>query len=335
MLNDIGQTLTVLLVIGDVLLAAIVVVLLLILDAVEGGFDVNLEHPKVKRLLRYFGRGGGFIIAFLLMATAIVAYGDEPLLGAGNEDDDETSTTTNTVSNIETSLGWRRYHVIGEAGGTVKDKSGTIADYLTGQTMASTASYAGEIAEAAHEGMTNALDRLYAVTNNMSRFQGKIYIAGDLMADQTERANIWCYIASEAYADGKDIYHVWFSRDLPSQPRMVFRYRTAIGTEEVSGIWENWNHPVSTNGFDGCRKIVVERPSFVGRVTMRTDSYPKLGTASQGGFDFAKKVFYLTTDENTVTNLPWTGIWTNSANKVFQWNNGIFCGEVEDTDDED
>lgn len=333
MLNDIGQTLTVLLVIGDILLAAIVVVLLLILDAVEAGFDVNLDHPKVKKFLKVFGRGGGLIIAFLLMSTANVAFGDEHLLGAGTEDEDETSTTTNTVSNIETSLGWKRYHVLGEAGGTLKDKSGKIADYLTGQTMTAAAAYAGELAEAAHEGMTNALQRLYAVTNNLSRFEGRIYIAGDLMADQTERTNLWCYIAAEAYSEGKDIYHVWFSRELPSKPVMTFRYRTELGTEDVTGIWENWNSPVSTNGFEGCRKIVVERPSFVGRVTMRTDSYPKFGLESQGGFDFAKGAFYLTTDENTVTNLPWTGVWTNSANKVFQWNNGIFCGEVEETEE--
>ncbi len=323
-MNEILNGILVTLVIADFFLLLGVILLFLILDAVEGGFDVNLEHPKARKWLRELFRPKATAILLALLGSVFscwAADGEEPTLAATE------AVHTNIASNVQTSKGWRRYHVIGEEGGTLKDASGKIADYLTGETVKASAAYCEDLAAAAHEGMTNALSQLYAVTNRISQFEGRIYIAGDLQASQ-ERANIWCYIASETFTGREDVFNVWFSRELGNAPHMTFRYRTELGEEYVSGVWENWQITHDTNGFQRCHQITVTRPQTVGAITMRTDPYPKFGTP-EGGFDFAKKVFYLTTDENTVTNLPWTGIWTNSTGRVLQWNNGIYMGEVE------
>lgn len=237
------------------------------------------------------------------------------------------NAVTSVVSNVQTSRGWKRTFVIGEKGGTLLDASGRIADYQSGAAVEAAAAHLPEIMDAAHTGLTNSLAKLYAATNHIGEFTDRVFIAGDLQAD-SERANWWCYIANEARVGPDDVFYVWFSQDMPNPPRMVFRYRLDVGVAEVEA---NWELPWSGNSYDcgdfrGCRKCSVPRPASVGNVTMRVNAYPRIGT-DEGGVDFARKVFAFV--DGTVTNFPWTGLWTNSAGRVWQFNNGVYTGEVE------
>lgn len=238
---------------------------------------------------------------------------------------------TNIASNVQTARRWERWHVLGEEGGTLRDKSGSIADYATGVATEAAAAYLPEIVDGAHEGLTNALASLYAVTNHIGDFTERIYIAGDLQPDDTEATNFYAFVAAESYSGGTDTFWVWFSRELTSAPTMKWRYSTSLGEYWVEGEFEQpWDTSAATiNGFEGCHRCDVQRPSAVMGITMRANAYPRLGSPDEG-IDFRRKRFFLTDAAESVTNLPWTGLWTNSLGRVHRWLNGLYLGEVEE-----
>lgn len=246
-------------------------------------------------------------------------------------DTNKVSGVTNLVSNVQTAPRWERWHVLGKDGGTLLDKSGTIADYASGRAAEAAAAPLPEIAEGAHEGLTNALSMLYAATNHIHDFTERIYIAGDLQPDDTEVTNFYAFVAAESYANGVDTFWIWFSRALTSAPTMKWRYSTSLGEYWIEGEFEQpWDTAaVTTNGFEGCHRCDVQRPSQIGNITMRANAYPRLGSPADG-FDFRRKRFFLTDTTETVTNLPWTGLWTNSTGRVHRWFNGLYLGEVEE-----
>ena len=259
----------------------------------------------------------------LALAGAALADGDGLALAATN------AVTTNLVSNVQTAKGWRRYHVIGVEGGTLRDASGTIADYASGAAVEASAALLPEIAAAANEGLTNALARLYAVTNNIGNFTDRVYVAGDLSADDVERENFYAYVAGEAWDGVNDVLYVWFPAELPSAPRIKWRYTTSVGEYWVAGDFETpWDTKTYTvNGFEGCHKCVVARPREVCNITMRVNAYPQFGSEADG-FDFARRRFALV--DGVATNLPWTGSWTNRAGVVHRWNNGVYLGVLDE-----
>lgn len=262
------------------------------------------------------------LLCCMLFAAGIAAAQDLELAAAADED------KTNVISNVQTVRSWKRYFVLGEANGTLKDASKTIADYLSGETLERTAEMLPQFIDAAHEGLTNALSTLYAVTNRVNDFTDRIYIAGDLEADDIERANFWTYIAAQSFDDGEDIFDVWFSSELHDPPRMTFRYSTDIGVENVAARWENWQTTRTVSGFENCHRCYVERPAFAAHAVMKANAYPRIGHPSEG-FDWMRKTFFLTDEAHSVTNVPWTGLWTNSNNQVLSFINGIYVGVKE------
>ena len=264
------------------------------------------------------------IVALAALAATCGLADEDPLLAAG-------PVVTNVVSNSRMVKGWRRTFVLGEAGGTLKDASGTIADYARGAAIEASAERLPEIVEAAFVGMTNALTGLYAVTNNITNIVQQVFVAGDLAADDLERDNLYAYIAGEYYDGASDWYAVWFNRELASPPEMQWRYTTEIGEWWSQGNWElPWSaSAVEVNGFSGCHWCEVPRPADIAGITVRANAYPRFGAAEKS-FDFARRRFFLTEGDGSVTNLPWSGIWTNAEQRVFQWINGVFMGEVAD-----
>ena len=246
--------------------------------------------------------------------------------------DDATVTTnvvTNLVSEIRTVKEWKRTYIIGKEGGRLTDPTGTIADYATGAALAASARHSQTIMDGAYIGLTNALESLYAVTNNIGNFDNRIYLAGDLQPDDTARSNLWCYIPKHSFTNGVDTFWVWYSHRLGNAPRMQFRYRTETAEELVDGVWEaeninQWsNQTYTVDGYEWCHKISTVRPQSVGNMVMNIGAYPRFGT-EQGGFDFARKAF-------TIDNeLPFTGAFTNVDGFVESYINGVFVGENED-----
>ncbi len=239
--------------------------------------------------------------------------------------DEGETVVTNYVSNTVSVRGWKRTFVLGKEGGGVADPTGQIAEYMQGAALIAGAQAVDEIVAGAQQGLTNALNELYAVTNNINHFTDRVYIAGDLEASAT-RSNLWCYVPKMHYdADtGVDTFWVWYSQELAQPPRMAWRYRTETGTYTASGVWEattdeEWGSMVYTvNGFAGCRKYMVARPAGVGKIVLNLHGYPRFGN---GDFDFGNNGFFVDGE------LPFTGYWENAEGKMERYVNGLYVGD--------
>lgn len=233
----------------------------------------------------------------------------------------QTNVTTNTVvSNTRTVKAWRRTHVMGVEGGRLLDASGTIADKERGLAMQASAGYASNLTAAAYVGISNALGRLYAVTGQVSRFSDRIYVAGDLQPDTAGRSNFWWYVAAEGYEGITNLYWVWFSQRPVNLPQLRFHYRTEGAGSLVTAEVVNWNLLADTNGFYGCVEYRAIRPSFAQGITMRLNPFGRLG-APGGSLDLSQAGLAIV--QGGVTNIPFTGTYTNTAGQVKRFQSGL------------
>ena len=234
----------------------------------------------------------------------------------------QTNVTTNTVvSNARTVKAWRRTYVMGVEGGRLLDASGTIADKERGLSMQASAGYASNLTAAAYTGISNALGRLYAVTGQVSRFSDRIYVAGDLEPSELGASNFWWYVAAEGYEGvSTNLYWVWFSRRPAYPPKLQFHYRTEGAGSLVTADCVQWNSLVDTNGFAGCVEYRAIRPSFAQGITMRLNPFGRLG-APGGSLDLSQAGLAIV--QGGVTNIPFTGTYTNTAGQVKRFQSGL------------
>lgn len=181
------------------------------------------------------------------------------------------------TSNVQTVKAWTRTHVMGLPGGTLLDPTGSIADALRLETAKASIEQSSNLVAAANAGMSNALARLYAVTNKVSEFTGRIYLAAD-MDDDPGYSNVWSAVVSESVeTNGTLHYYCAYSRSLASPPRTRWAFETAAGTF----LWANGvvaTNNVTTNVLGlACYDIAVVKPAGVGNVVLRTNKFMKFG----------------------------------------------------------
>lgn len=220
------------------------------------------------------------------------------------------------TSNVETVKAWTRTHVMGVPGGTLLDPTGTIADAQRLAAIQASADAAGNLVSASSAGLSNALARLYAVTNRISSFSGRIYIAADMDSDPAY-SNVWSAVIHESLdPDGTLHYYKYYSRELASPPRT--RWGFAVSPDLT--LWADGTAPtnnVTTNvlGY-ACYDIRVTRPAGVGNVVLRTERYGKFG--SPGVPLDLKQGSVIRIIHGAVTNTAFSGtiVYTNVAGAV-------------------
>lgn len=283
------------------------------------------------------------MVSWFSKAVAVAALATS-LNVTAQEANSVTSTSTNYVSNAVLTKGWKRSFVLGQEGGKLLDPSGTLAEYVTAETISSVASNTYLITTGAHQGMTNGLQRLAGVTNNIVKPDGHVYIAGALEQPMTDYHNLYCFIAGNRYdkVEKADYLDVWFSRELEDPPQMGFNYRSANDTQFRTGEWLGWGEAIDVTCGDTtyytCYTLKVRRPDDMTNLLMRVNEYPTFGRPG-AAFSFGNSVFYITDDSHSVSNIPWTGVVTNqtkiyypegtssnlTVRQVFE--NGVFLGE--------
>lgn len=218
------------------------------------------------------------------------------------------------TSNVQTVKAWTRTHVMGVPGGTLLDASGTLAD---AQRLAATQAMVAEssnLVAAANTGLTNALARLYAVTNRVSEFTGKLYLAAD-MDDDPDHENLQGVRVSEFETNGVIHYFVHYTRELAAPPKTLWRI-TAGGGNEWWAEGETATNNTLTNvlGY-ACYDIQVRRPAAAGNIVLRSHKFLKFGAE---GSPLELPEAGLRIVKNGVTNTPYTGsvVFTNVTGAV-------------------
>lgn len=186
------------------------------------------------------------------------------------------------TSNVETVKAWTRDPVMADlATGELRDTSGLIANGQRVAAIQAGLDASTNLVVASNAGLTNALASLYAVTNRISEFNGRIYIAADMDMDEAN-SNIYVAVGREWIEDPTNLnYWVYSNYELATCPRTIWDFELSP-TEivYVEGLPQNDGNAVTNiNGFSYFH-VKVPRPSSVGNVVIRTHKHLMTGHAT-------------------------------------------------------
>ena len=181
------------------------------------------------------------------------------------------------TSNVETVKAWKRTHVMGVPGGTLRDPTGSIADAQRLAATVESVAASSNLVSASAAGLSNALARLYAVTNRTAEFSGRIYLAAD-MEDDPGYENVWGAVVGETVeTNGTLHYFCHYSRVLATPPRTRWSFDVAPGSVLWSdGVTSTNNATTTVNGY-ACYDISVPPPAGVGNVVLRANKFMRIG----------------------------------------------------------
>ena len=181
------------------------------------------------------------------------------------------------TSNVETVKAWKRTHVMGVPGGTLRDPTGSIADAQRLAATVESINASSNLVSAAASGLSNALARLYAVTNRTAEFSGRIYLAADMEEDPGYE-NVWGAVVGETVeTNGTLHYFCHYSRVLATPPRTRWSFNVAPDTVLWSdGVTSTNNATTNFNGY-ACYDIRVTPPAGVGNVVLRANKFMRIG----------------------------------------------------------
>lgn len=187
------------------------------------------------------------------------------------------------TSNVQTVKAWVRNPVMGDpVTGELRDTSGLIADAQRTAAIEVALQESTNLIAAAHGGLTNALQELYAVTNRISEFTGRIYIAAD-MDEDVAYSNVYLSVYREWTEDTTNIhYWVYSNYELGTCPATIWDFEvSATEVVYVAGEIQNDGNVVTNINGIAYYHIMVPRPAGVGNVVIRTNKHLKIGHATK------------------------------------------------------
>lgn len=221
------------------------------------------------------------------------------------------------TSNVQTVKGWRRTHIMGLPGGSLRDPTGRLAD---GQRMAALQAAVCEgsnIVAAAQQGLTNALERLWEAADATNNFVGRLYIAADMDADP-DVENVEAFVVSESVEpSGLVHYYTHYTRLLDVPPKTVWAFEPLPGVVYWASGTIDTNAPMTNILGYACYDIRVQRPPQTGNIILRTNKFLKWGS-SDSPLDVSDAGLELVADG--VARQPYTGsvAWTNGQDEVVE-----------------
>jgi len=219
------------------------------------------------------------------------------------------------TSNVETVKAWTRTHIVGIPGGKILDPTGTIADQQRLSSVAQMNVESSNLVLSAHDGFTNAVQRLYDAAPETNKFTGRVYIAMDV-DDDPNYSNIWAAVVAEA-ADPDGTLHKFchYSRLLSEPPKTLWEFDVAPDTTLWSDGIVNTNNALTNVLGYACYDIRVPRPAGVGNVVLRMNKFMKWG-ASAKPLNISDSGLAIV--HGAATNYAYTGevVYTNLPNVI-------------------
>lgn len=223
------------------------------------------------------------------------------------------------TSNVERVKAWTRDHIMGDPNsGELIDPTDTLAPAIRQMAVDASLAASSNLITAAESGLSNAMARLIAVTNRISEFDGRIYIAADMDNDDGY-SNLWSAVISESTGTNGIIhYYCHYSRQLGEPPKTMWAFDISpSNTVWVAGQVSTNNVTTNVLGY-ACYDISVQRPSAALNMTVRANKFMKFGTPY---IPFNLSPAGIVLINGGITNTPYTGT-------IIYTNNGIRATEV-------
>lgn len=240
------------------------------------------------------------------------------------EDTNEVATASTPlliVSNVEEVKAKVRQVVMASENNQLIDPSRQIASYAEAEALAAATEEVEVISVAAKEALDTSMKYLYDNTNKVAKASQTFAMD---FAPLTDRANLTAYVVKEETDGIVDYQWVWYSQELALPPNrsVVYEYDGGSATNAVTWMDENptvqgWNpQGVTVDGWSGCHKCKVNRPTFAQNIPVITRPNDVFGNAN--GFGFGSM---LVTIDGIAT---YTGYVTNTVNSVVAYfDNGV------------
>lgn len=226
--------------------------------------------------------------------------------------------TTNLYIESETStnlLGWTKQAIMGDSRGKVIDKSGQVVAFADMTAQRTLATNIQAVSSAALQAVTNSVQALWDVTNQIPTHAHHIYLY--LPRGKSPR-NLVGEVVASGSSGGTEWQVVEYSQYLSLPPSRHIKFSYLNITSVVECVWdEPWD---ASNLQHRCTFVM---PASLRGKMVRTYRHDTIG--GENGFDFGSALV-------TVDGVPtFTGVWTNALNNtIHSFKNGIKIRTVEE-----
>ena len=230
--------------------------------------------------------------------------------------DGEKSVTNLVITSDEVmALGLSRQALLDGGNGRVIDRSGTVVSHADAAAQMALATNLQRIATATANGVTNALQSLWDVTNQIPSHAEHIAL-------YLPRQNIPLNLTGEVISEGTDGITDWqiveYSQLLTIAPNRHVEYTYLNVTATVECVWDKWEKDSYTH------RCTFTRPTALRGKLINSRWHETIGGAK--GFDFGSA---LVTVDGKAT---FTGAWTNLiTGKIYNFRNGISLKQTKET----
>jgi hypothetical protein len=222
--------------------------------------------------------------------------------------DDSVTTNLTIISDEVVSLGLTRQALLDGGEGKLIDRSGKVVSYADAAAQMSLATNIQDIAAATLNGVTNAMQSLWDVTNQIPSHAEHIAL-------YLPRQRIPLNLTGEVIAEGSDGITDWqiveYSQLLAIPPNRHIEYTYLNITATVECVWDKWEKDSYTH------RCTFLRPTALRGKLINSRWHETIGGAN--GFDFGSALV-------TVDGEPtFTGVWTNAlTGGIHNFKNGVF-----------
>lgn len=234
--------------------------------------------------------------------------------------EDEKSVTNLVITSDEVvELGLSRQALLDGGNGKVIDRSGTVVSYADAAAQMALATNLQRIATATANGVTNALQSLWDVTNQIPSHAEHIAL---YLPRQRTPLNLTGEVISEGTDGVTDWQIVEYSQLLTIAPNRHVEYTYLNITATVECVWDKWDKDSYTH------RCTFTRPTALRGKLINSRWHETIGGAK--GFDFGSALV-------TVDGEPtFTGAWTNSiTGEIHNFRNGIILKQTKETSEDE
>lgn len=232
--------------------------------------------------------------------------------------EDEKSVTNLVITSDEVvELGLSRQALLDGGNGKVIDRSGTVVSHADVVALNVLATNIHHVSDAIHKGVTEGMQELWDVTNQIPSHA--THIALYLPSPAAPR-NLMGEVISEGSDGVVDWQIVRYTQKLTIPPNRHIEYRYLASTATVECVWDEWDKDALDH------RCTFVRPIAMRGKLMRSYAHDKIGGAK--GFDFGSALV-------TVDGKPtFTGVWTNSVTgTIFEFRNGVILKQTKEIEE--
>lgn len=234
--------------------------------------------------------------------------------------DEEKSVTNLVITSDEImELGLTRQALLDSGNGKVIDRSGTVVLYADATAQMALATNLQRIATATANGVTNALQSLWDVTNQIPSHAEHIAL---YLPRQLVPLNLTGEVISEGSDGVTDWQIVKYSQLLTIAPNRHVEYTYLNVTATVECVWDKWDATALTH------RCTFTRPTALRGKLINSRWHETIGGAK--GFDFGSALV-------TVDGKPtFTGAWTNAlTGEIYNFRNGAISKQTKETSEDE